>query len=45
MNRGDKINPNDSAEGRAIRLKGYGNAICIPTAQLFIEAVMDNTPS
>ena len=37
---GDTLNPNNSAEALAIRIKGYGNAICIPSAKLFINAVM-----
>ena len=32
---------NQSAEARAMRLKGYGNSICAPLAAVFIKAVMD----
>jgi DNA (cytosine-5)-methyltransferase 1 len=31
----------EKIQGRATLLKGYGNAICIPTAVEFIKAVMD----
>jgi len=34
------ITPNDTAEARAQRLKGYGNAIVAPVAQVFIESFM-----
>jgi len=34
------ITPNDSAEARAQRLKGYGNAIVAPVAEEFIKAFM-----
>lgn len=36
---------NATAEGRVMRLHGYGNAICIPVAVEFIKAVMEITPS
>lgn len=31
----------DGAAARVVRLRAYGNAICAPVAQAFIEAVMD----
>jgi hypothetical protein len=31
---------NATAEARVMRLKGYGNAICIETAVAFIEATL-----
>jgi len=31
----------DGAASRLVRLRAYGNAICAPVAQAFIEAVMD----
>lgn len=34
------ITPNDSAEARATRVKGYGNAIVAPVATEFIKAFM-----
>ena len=34
------ITPNDTAEARAQRLKGYGNAIVAPVAEAFIRAFM-----
>lgn len=41
---GDPSDPsyaNDTAEARAMRLKGFGNAIQIDTAKLFIKSVME----
>ena len=32
---------NQTGEARVMRLKGYGNAICVETARLFIEACED----
>ena len=32
---------NATAEARVMRLKGYGNAICVETAAMFIKAVVD----
>jgi DNA (cytosine-5)-methyltransferase 1 len=37
----DTIDPNNSAEARTIRLKGYGNAIVAPVATEFIRATME----
>jgi DNA (cytosine-5)-methyltransferase 1 len=37
----DTIDPNNSAEARTIRLKGYGNAIVAPVAEEFIRATME----
>ncbi len=37
----DTIDPNNSAEARTIRLKGYGNAIVAPVATEFIRAAME----
>ena len=37
------ITPNDSAEARATRLKGYGNAIQAEVAMEFVSAFMDVT--
>jgi len=34
----------DGAAARVVRLRAYGNAICAPVAQGFIEAVMEATP-
>jgi DNA (cytosine-5)-methyltransferase 1 len=34
----EPINPQETAEGRVMRLKGYGNAICVQTAEAFIRA-------
>ena len=30
---------NSTAEARVMRLRGYGNAICVPTARLFLLAL------
>jgi len=35
------ITPNDTAEARTTRIKGYGNAIVAPLAEEFIKAFMD----
>jgi DNA (cytosine-5)-methyltransferase 1 len=35
---------NATGEGRVMRLKGYGNSICIPIAAEFISAVMEILP-
>ena len=32
---------NATGEARVMRLKGYGNAICVDTAKLFIECAME----
>jgi len=40
---GDTIYPNNTGLARAIRLKGYGNAIQADTAKEFISAYMDVT--
>ena len=34
------ITPNDSAEAKTLRIKAYGNAIVLDTAELFIKAFM-----
>lgn len=36
------IDPDDSGEARVMRLKGYGNAIQVDTAVIFIKAFLDN---
>ena len=36
----DKIEPNASSEAYSTRIKGYGNAIVAPVAQMFISAFM-----
>jgi len=36
------ITPNDCAEAKTVRLKGYGNAIVAETATLFIKAVISS---
>ena len=41
---GDPSDPsyaNDTAEARAVRLKGYGNAIVPPLAAMFIKTYME----
>jgi len=38
---GSQIDPENSAEGRVMRLKGYGNSITIPLAVAFIESFRD----
>jgi len=38
---GGAIDANNTGLARAIRLKGYGNAIQAQTAQVFIESVME----
>jgi len=35
------ITPNDSAEAKTLRLKGYGNAIVAPVAEKFIKAYIE----
>jgi hypothetical protein len=37
----DQIDPDATAEGRVMRLKGYGNAIVPELAATFIRSVMD----
>lgn len=36
-----EIDYNNTQEARAMRLKGYGNAICVPVAALFISAALE----
>jgi hypothetical protein len=38
---GVEIDPNNSAEGRVMRLRGYGNSIVAPLAAEFIAAFME----
>lgn len=35
------IAPDDSGEARTLRLRGYGNSICVPLAAIFVRCVMD----
>jgi hypothetical protein len=35
------INADQTAEARVMRLKGYGNAICVDTAVMFIKTCED----
>jgi hypothetical protein len=37
--------PNQSAEARVMRLRGYGNAICAPQAAEFVRAYMTAAPT
>lgn len=37
----DEINPDESAEARVMRLRGYGNAIVVPLAAEFIRVCME----
>jgi DNA (cytosine-5)-methyltransferase 1 len=37
----DQIDPDETAEGRVMRLKGYGNAIVPPLAAVFLETVAE----
>jgi hypothetical protein len=37
----DQIDPDETTEGRAMRLKGYGNAIVPPLAAVFLETVAE----
>jgi hypothetical protein len=36
----DEIDPQNTAEARVGRLRGYGNSLCAPAAIEFIRAVM-----
>jgi hypothetical protein len=37
----DKIDPQNTAEARVMRLRGYGNSLVSPAADAFIRAVME----
>jgi hypothetical protein len=37
----DQIDPDATAEGRVMRLKGYGNAIVPELAATFVRSVVD----
>ena len=41
----DEIDPQNTAEARTMRLRGYGNAIVAPQAEAFIRAYMDSVRS
>jgi hypothetical protein len=40
----DEIDPQNTAEARVMRLRGYGNAIVGPQAEAFIKAFMSLQP-